>query len=78
MRDAIRVHALSDHELARLSGVGRSNLTRFRNGGSHLSLPSLDKLGLALGLRLVATGRRPAPRRPPAGQGPEAPAPADG
>ena len=59
LRELIGRSGLSEYELAKRAGVSRSNLSRFRSGTTHLSLPSLDRVAEVLGLKLIGTGRRP-------------------
>jgi len=66
LREVIRSRGLSGYELARLSGVNRSVVSRFL-AGADLTLGSVDQLAAALGLRLVEVATRRNARRAPIG-----------
>ena len=53
LREIIEKSELSRYELSKRSGVDASQLHRFVRGTGRLTTDSLDKIGLALGLRLA-------------------------
>lgn len=53
LRQIIEQSELSRYELSKRSGVDASQLHRFVRGTGKLTTDSLDKIGLALGLRLT-------------------------
>ena len=46
---------VSRYELARLTGIDESTLSRFMSGERGLSMKALDRLGETLGIRVAAT-----------------------
>jgi plasmid maintenance system antidote protein VapI len=52
LRDRITTSQLSPYELAEVSGVDRSVLSRFLTGKRSLTLDTVDKLAEVLNLRL--------------------------
>lgn len=51
----------SAYSIAADAGIGRASLSRFLSGDRTLSLHTVDRIAAVLGLRLIATGRRPRP-----------------
>jgi transcriptional regulator with XRE-family HTH domain len=58
LREAIRTGKLSQAELARTTGLGEAQISRFLGGSRGLSLKSIDRLMDALGLEIVIRPRR--------------------
>jgi transcriptional regulator with XRE-family HTH domain len=58
LREAIRKGKLSQAELARATGLGEAQISRFLGGSRGLSLESIDKLMDALGLQIVIRPKR--------------------
>jgi plasmid maintenance system antidote protein VapI len=59
LRQAILESGQTRYAIAKATGIGQDVLSRFVRGERGLSMESLDKLGLYLGLRIVREGRRP-------------------
>lgn len=55
LRSAIRDSGMSCYAVAKAIGLDQSVMSRFMAGKSGLSVETIDKLGMLLGLRLVAT-----------------------
>lgn len=51
--EAARHRGMTEHELARTSGVEQSNITRAKSGVGWLSRRSMDALAATVGLRLA-------------------------
>jgi hypothetical protein len=67
LREAILASGSTAYRLGQSAGVDPGIIQRFVNDERSLTLPTLDRVALALGLRLVETGRRrgrPAKPRP--------------
>jgi transcriptional regulator with XRE-family HTH domain len=58
IRKAIRESGISQYRLATEVRMNTGHLSRFMSGKAGLSLDALDRIGLVLGLRIVATRRR--------------------
>ena len=50
----------SEYAIAASSGISQASLSRFMRGDRTLSLHTVDRIAAVLGLRLIATGRKPA------------------
>jgi transcriptional regulator with XRE-family HTH domain len=61
LKEAIRRSGVSLTQLSKDAGVSQPQLSRFMQGKRTLTLPAVDKLCEALGLRLTGRAR---PRRP--------------
>jgi hypothetical protein len=59
LRQAIRDGGRTLGQLARATGVDTPRLSRFVRGERRLTLPAVDAVAAALGLRLVKPGRKP-------------------
>jgi plasmid maintenance system antidote protein VapI len=59
LRQAIRDDGRTLGQLARATGVDTPRLSRFVRGQRRLTLPAVDAVAAALGLRLVKPSRRP-------------------
>jgi transcriptional regulator with XRE-family HTH domain len=57
LRAAIAASGMTRYRLARLSGVCESSLSRFMAGSGGLSIDSIDRLWMVLGLRISAAPR---------------------
>jgi transcriptional regulator with XRE-family HTH domain len=53
LKQAIREDGRSLNQIAQATGVGSDRLSRFMTGKRGLSIDALDKIWLALGLRIV-------------------------
>ncbi len=62
LKQAIRASGKSLNQLGKESGVSQPQLSRFLAGKRTLTLPMVDKLCDALGLRLTDQPRRPRPK----------------
>jgi transcriptional regulator with XRE-family HTH domain len=61
LKEAIRESGLSLNQLSHTSGVSNPQLSRFMQGKRSLTLPAVEKICTALGLRLVGEKKhRPA------------------
>ena len=58
LRNAIDASGLSRYAICKEIGWAQSNMSRFMAGRSGLSWPAADRLGLLLGLRIVADGAK--------------------
>jgi transcriptional regulator with XRE-family HTH domain len=56
IQQALKDSGMSQAELARVLGIGRSMMSRVMSGGRNLSWPHLEELGELLGLKIVADG----------------------
>ncbi len=54
LRRAIRESEKTAYRISKETGVAASILSRFLNGQMGISLDTIDKIGVCLGLRLVA------------------------
>ena len=57
LSEILESRGLTDYALAKLCGINRAQLHRFRKGQRDLTLATLDKLAAVLGLRLVEVAR---------------------
>ena len=57
LRAFIQAKSMTGYELAILSGVHRSQISRFINGHAGLPIEAVDKISRVLELKLIATRR---------------------
>jgi hypothetical protein len=65
LRAAIAARGVTANRLGRAAGIDPRNVRRWLVGQSDLTLASVDRLAVALGLRLAEGPARKAPRRDP-------------
>jgi len=63
LRDALASRGISCAEMAKLTGVDPSILSRFLSGEREIRSGTIDKLAEAFGLRIVETEERPKRKR---------------
>jgi transcriptional regulator with XRE-family HTH domain len=65
LRQALRASKFSQHELAKKSGVGQAQISRFLSGDASISLTAFEKLCGVVRLRLVQEPEQESAEAPP-------------
>jgi transcriptional regulator with XRE-family HTH domain len=55
LRGAIDASGMSRYRVCKLAGMSNATMSRFMNGKGGLSVEMIDRIGMALGLRIVGS-----------------------